>query len=313
MAEEFSGRVVADTDDGSITVTMPKKAIVKKTDETTVLSVPRGQGYDGYRYEVDSERVTELEDGNISVAVTDTGEFNLEIKRGEDVRSLKTGEIVDMFANASDEDFGTKWVRCEVPTKACVTYATSTRVRMPDNSEFSDKFTFIANKFKKEDSSDSDVTVFSVPDTWELSVGTKEGESAKINPETLKGLMKNAEYKERGGKWERIDVPEEARSFVNEGNSRFNMPKGEYEGKSYYLPNGMIRTSENAGCLTLILPKDVKLIVVGEDKERNEISLEDFKAAVAGRKKEDYPVYRKETKAADNKAAEKKFQDEQSL
>lgn len=284
-------------EEGGITLTLPKGAIIKNNGDKAILSVPKGQDYDGYRYEVPSDCVSDVDEKTIKVALTEWEGDNLEIHKGTEMEELVQPEIVDMFSKAKDADFITEWCRVEVPTAACKSYSSSVRVRMPDNTGYADKFTFIPNVFIKDKESDETVTVFSVPDTIKFSVGTNADDKEEITAQTLSAVTKDGKYEKREGnggrKWEHIEVPVEARAFENEKSSRFNMPKGEYDGCSYYLPNGMVKESETPGNLTLALPADWKVNVIDVDKSKMEMDVSQLKGVVEGKGKESYRVYRK--------------------
>lgn len=66
----------------------------------------------------------------------------------------------------------------------------------------------------------------------------------------------------------------------------FKMPKGEYEGKNYFISNEYIKR-EKRECV-LELPEDFEIELCGNERERNKLTIDEFIKAVSGKTARDY-------------------------
>ena len=66
----------------------------------------------------------------------------------------------------------------------------------------------------------------------------------------------------------------------------FKMPKGEYEGKSYFIPNEYIKR-EGRECV-LELPKDFKIEPCEKGEATDKLTIDEFIKAVSGKTAKDY-------------------------
>lgn len=89
-----------------------------------------------------------------------------------------------------------------------------------------------------------------------------------------------------GATYRVIAVDKQAEIAERDNRTLFKMPKGEYEGKSYSIPNKYI-TREQRECI-LKLPKDFEIELCEKGEVCGNLTIDEFIKAVSGRTAKDY-------------------------
>ncbi len=94
-------------------------------------------------------------------------------------------------------------------------------------------------------------------------------------------------------------VDKSARVAQYENSSLFKMPKGEFEGYTYHIPNGFVKENEEKGTLRIGLPEEFvvkpKDNVTGDEKS---MTVEEFVEQVKNKKQEAYRYFKKPSEEA---------------
>lgn len=280
------GTIVKD-ESGCLLVTVTRVAVIKKNGGETVVGLPRGYGFDGFRFNLKNENVEDAEGGTVTVNLG-AEDGLIAVMRGAEEKKLTAAALAETLSDADADDFKTKWIRVTVPEKAVYgEHPGSTRIAMPDGSAFAGRFTSIPNAFRKEIKQGGSGLVFSLPDTLTFKVRGEDG-CDEISCGEFADMVNHGTFRERA-KWETIDLPGEALVNIYEKCMYFQMPRGPYGGRRYYIPAGMVKKCDTDG-ITLRLPETKEIRLKNAAGEEKNISFQEFRGAVEGKGPSDYPA-----------------------
>ena len=230
--------------------------------------------------------------------------------RNGDVREFTPQEFKELVGGTSNKDYESNFnkVKINLPREAIIgTYDKTTFIAMPTNNEkYKGYGYYVPNSVIEEDKESENGRInVSVGDNFKFTL--KKGEEKKeITAEYLSDMVSgtNAEdyereptalddYREQDGdegdkKWFNVPFSEKAFIIEYDNVALYKMPKGEYEGKAYYLPHGMYKEKAN-GEVYLRIPEDFEIhLKGGADGEQIDLTAEQFIEALKGKTDEDY-------------------------
>ena len=138
---------------------------------------------------------------------------------------------------------------------------------------------YVPNVFVKEDEeSEGERVKISVPDDFKFTAQDKSGEnkvelsayqlfkymdgtesSAYQTERSAEQTAANAPSEENG--WHYVSVDEKAKIAEYGERTMFRMPQGDYDGYSYYIPNGLLRANKDKGTIRVSLPENFVVTV----------------------------------------------------
>ena len=321
-----------------ININVSKDALIKKYDKHSFFKMPKGE-YDGYTYNIfndrykDSTMLTDMQsdtretsymihlanDESVHLSNRDGDEIELTAKEFKDI---VYGVPSSEYAREVRED-NNKWIAINVPREAMLgRYEKATKFTMPETSEKQGFSFYVPNTFIEEDKeSDEERLNIQVPESFEFNVkNTETGETLKLTPDQMFDLFKNTNAedfvsgvkKERTEKqesndndgWKYVSVAKEAKISEYADSTLFRMPKGEYEGYVYYIPNNLLRENEEKGTYRVSLPEKFVVTVLNkqaEDNQKIDFNAEAFIAEVKGKTASDYERYSKPSESKGSK------------
>lgn len=296
------------------------EAVIRKYNNSTLLKMPKGSGYDDCVYFMYNDRIkestymTDIEsDGRVralEIRIPQDSSVSLH-KDGEKVMDVDASEFVEMVdGSMSDKYPREEKTRVRLPRQAVVREnEASVLFSMPNDSKYAGYNFFLPNSVLDEDVDSKDNgLVASLTERFKVTL-RKDGEKVEITSKEFAELVDGkVDYtREAAGSadeeeildsgWETVDISPKAVITNYENSTLLRMPKGEYEGFVYYIPSGMVRKDDKG--LSLHLPEDFEIhLKTNASDEKIDLSVEEFKAAVADKKDEDYETFRKPSEEA---------------
>ncbi len=140
-----------------------------------------------------------------------------------------------------------------------------------------------------------------------------EGNEKELTATELYNEVNNKtddEYKSASRDWLYVNVDKGALVAEYENRSILKMPKGNYAGYCFYLPNGFIKQNEGEDSVRIALPREFMISLVDNKNDRKqELSANDFIAEVSEKTRDDYYSVADQTPTYDNN----KFKDREEL
>ncbi|MCD8208802.1 MAG: DUF3849 domain-containing protein [Bacteroidales bacterium] len=303
--------------DGSLCVTMPEKAVIRRYASAAALCMPRGHGYDLYRYIVDMKDLKDTGDGTVTVRLADP-EYGpvlkdiksncLTVKRRGEEKRIYAEELEKIFSEAKDEDYTPKMYDVEIPKQAVRgNFPNMARITFPEGSTYARQHAVIPLAYRDKEKSTEGKYVFSVPDYMNFSLRDGVGDRF-ISAEELQKEFTGEDIKKRA-KWTELTLNHEAFLHTYDKTTLFKMPAtGEYKGYAYYMPNGMIVNPEaimTGGDFKLRIPEtktvEIKNCYTGDKKT---LKFSEYVSSVTGKEASDYDFKARKTvprEASENK------------
>ena len=297
-----------------------KQALIERYENHSFLRMPSSGDYARYTYNIYNNRIKE---GRYTDDLqSDSKSLCLEIllKPDETVRLSNHGDEVVLsaaeFIAAVDRTFDRDYERVEreflsikIPQEAMLgMYEKSALFRMPKSADIAGYSFYIPNSMIEEDAASDDGTLeIRLPDNFSITAKNRETEETlKLTASQLSDYFNNTAaadfayerdfpYAENSsnsaGEWSYTSISGRAVIDGYEGSILFRMPKGEYEGFGYYLPDRLVNENKN-GTFRLSLPKDfIVRLTEYKTKEKVELNVEQFLSAIKGKTDEDYASF----------------------
>jgi len=298
-----------------IGVNVSKGALIRKYDTHSFMRMPStSKEYAGYTYNIFNNRIKEY--SQTTDLESDTGELCYRILLKEDDKVLlrgRDGDEAELTANefnelvgaTSDKDYEPiKRVEVTVPHEAMrKMYENSTLFVLPNTFSKESCAYFIPNAFAREDEvNDDGRIILSLPEDFIIKAQNRDGEEVKLTAQEFFGAVngtkaedynfERAETDSRNTTWTEVEV-DKAAKIADRGNSVFmRMPKGEYDGYTYFLSNKFVNETEEK--LTVSLPENFVLkIKNGRSGDEAQLSVSEYISEVKGKGADDYSVFRK--------------------
>ena len=322
-------------------VNVAREALIKKYADTSFMRMPDNSEYAGYTYNLYNNRIKEGR--QITDLQSDTRELCYEViiaenesirltNKNKEVVTLTGKEFSESVGGTSSKDYSTKtadgekqWFSVSLPQEAMLgMYENAALFQLPDKEETAGFSYYIPNVFVSEDEESEDGRiVLRLPEDFEINAKNRQtGEIIELTAYQLFGQCNDTQAEDYSRKnsdgadsnnegWNKIEINENAKVAEYGERTLFKMPKGEYEGFFYYIPNKLIDYYAETNTPRLNLPDDF-IITVSDNKsgEKTELSVEDFLSEVENKTDADYmAVYQK---PSDSKA-EKFLQREKNL
>ncbi len=318
-----------------LTVNVAKEALIQKYDNHSFMRMPTSGEYAGYTYNMFNNRVKES--SQITDLQSDSRELCFQLvlaeddtvvlsKRNGDEKELTAKEFAEAVGGTTAKDYAPKpRIAVSLPREAMrKMYENSSLFVLPNTVQKESYSYFIPNSFAKEDAESEDGRIIlSLPEDFTVKAQDREGVgiiefTAQEFKEKCDGTTAAQYVFERGEQaaatdegdgetsgWQYVSVDKAAKIAAYENRTLLKMPQGEYVGYAYYIPNKLLRESEQKGTIRVGLPEDfvVNLIDKANDKELN-LTVEEYIAAVKGRTAEEYTQYRKPSEAEKQRFAE---------
>lgn len=271
-------------------------------------------------------RIRLAEDESVVIRNRDDGEVTF---TANEFRELVNGKGSEAYLRKSDEN-EQKWTTIKVPQDALRgVYEKSALFAMPQTSELKGYSYYVPNNFVKEDKDKEDGTIkINVPDDFKFSV-TKKSKDEKTGEEKTEKVQLSAYQmfqrvndtdsaayvtaqqaapaappSSGGDGWHYVSVDKAAIIAEYEERTLFKMPKGDYEGYCYYIPNSLLKENDEKGTVRVSLPENFVVSLLNKQAENEEerkisISAEDYIEQVKGKTAEDYAAgqYKKPSEA----------------
>jgi len=306
-----------------ITVNVSQQALIKRYDKNSYMRMPLTGEYAGYTYNVfnnrikDSHQLVDLEsDGReLSYQLLFVENEVIKIKNKDEKEiTFTVNEFKEIVDGTSNKDYVNvknydekSWFIIDAPKESIVAeYPNSTRFMTPKTAVLKG-FTFsLPNGFINENIENKDGRLsIVIPNDFKVVAKSPEGEETTIEAYNLHAIMNSTEksaynYSKKENpkekqetKWQYVSVSKEAILREKNDSVLFKMPKGQYEGYSYYIPNSLITENENKETVVLKLPENFVIKAKNNRAEKEEeksvdFVVNEFVKAVRGKKVEDY-------------------------
>ena len=317
-----------------IEITVSRDAFIKRYEKSSFMRMPTNSDYDGYTYFIYNNRIKKST--QIADLQSDSRElaFAIRLKEDEQVEisnrdleksvKLSASEFKKLVHGTLDKDYirkddqnKSRWTTINVPREAIrIEREKATIFVMPKSSEFAGCCFSMPNGFVTEDNeSDGDRMNIRVPDDFPITVRNKDGDTVKVSVYQLFRMMNDTSMEDypqekreaqptsqaqskAEGNFKSVNVDEKAKIATYDKSTLFRMPKGEYDGYCYYIPNNLVRTNDEKKTVNIGLPQGfvVKLInnqAESEEAKEIDVKADDFIAQVKGKTADDYTVYSK--------------------
>ncbi|MCM1438733.1 MAG: DUF3849 domain-containing protein [Roseburia sp.] len=310
-----------------------KDALVAKHEYSSFFRLPTYSEYAGYGYSIFNNRYKEGR--QIADLQSDTRELCYDIRLADDEEIvlkhsnkddviLTAREFMELVSGTTSKDYAPKpRVEVNIPKEAKRNvYDNSTMFVLPD-SVAEDKFTyFIPNRYITNGTGENEGRIIlSIPEDFEIKAQNKDEEEKTYSLQEFKALCNNTvadDYKveenadgeaEENSTWHYVTLDKAAKVAEYEKSTLFKMPKGEFEGYTYYIPNGFVHEDEEKGTIRIGLPEDF-VVKFKDGKSGDEISMtaEEYAGNVRNKKLSAYRYFQKpsdEAKAQFEKVEER--------
>lgn len=317
------------------TINVSRDALIKQFDKYSYMKMPETNvEYKGYGYNVWNNRIKEST--QLVDMQSDSRELSYELlfrdediitinKKGEESKELTVNEFMDIVANTSSKDYARdnqsdkKWYSISVPQEANKgMYESASLFILPNTSKFAGCSYYVPNAFVQEDKSTEAGNIeISIPEDFEITIKNRQtNEKIKLTAfeyyqETNDTKSENYVFehkenileKEDKNDWKFVSISGKAKIAEYENRTLLKMPSGEYEGYSYYLPNGFIKENTEKGTLRISMPKDFEVALKnGIDGTENTLNVNDYIDEVSGKDDESYTFeYNKPSEIVSNR------------
>lgn len=300
-----------------------KEALVKKHQFTSFFRFHTYSDYSGYGYSIFNNRIKEGR--QIADMQSDSRELCYDIRLDADEEIILkhstkeeikvTGrELMELVSGTLSKDYDPKpRVEVNIPKEAKRNvYDNSTMFVLP-NSAAEEKFTyFIPNRYITNGTDENEGRIIlSIPEDFEIKAQNKDEEEITYTLQEFVDLCNGTtadDYKseenadgeaEENSTWHYVSVDKSARVAQYDNSTLFKMPKGEFEGYTYYIPNGFLTENEEKGTIRIGLPEDFivkpKDNVTGDEKS---MTVVEFVEQVKNKKPEAYRYFQKPSEEA---------------
>ncbi|MCD8372187.1 MAG: DUF3849 domain-containing protein, partial [Clostridia bacterium] len=296
------------------------QALINTYDKSSQMRMPKFSEYKGYTYFVfnnrikDSDILSDLQSDSREKAyelnMSDSETYTLKNRQSDEIE-LTGEELAKAIDNTTASDYAVKWYDISLPQDAVRgVYDKSTLLAMPDTSKYAGRSFYIPTSLISEDKESEGKNIsISLPEDFTVNVSSRNKEQKdELTAKEFYEECQNAEYneldreypltnEENGEKkvWLNVLIPEAARIAEYDKSTLFKMPKGQYEGYAYYVPNGLLTEKEDG--IILSLPED--FTITAKDNKNGasaKLIAADYIKEVEGKTEEDYYGYQRQDK-----------------
>lgn len=324
--ETYDKFVVKETGTGKrnwIFAHVAKDALVAKHQFTSFFRLPTYSKYPGYGYSIFNNRIKEGR--QVSDLQSESRELCYDIRLAEDEEiilkhsskdeiKLTARELMELVSGTLSKDYDPKpRVEVNIPKEAKRNvYDNSTMFVLP-NSAAEDKFTyFIPNRYITNGTDENEGRIIlSIPEDFEIKAQNTDEEEITYTLQEFVDLCNNTtadDYKveenadgesEENSTWHYVTVDKSAKVAQYDNSSLFKMPKGEFTGYTYYIPNGFLTENEEKGTIRIGMPED--FVVKPKDNatgDEKSMTVEEFVEQVKNKKPAAYRYFQKPSEEA---------------
>ncbi len=300
-----------------------KEALVRKHKFSSFFRLPTYSPYAGYGYSIFNNRIKESR--QITDPQSDSRELCYDLRLAEDEEIIlkhatkdevvvTARELMELVSGTLSKDYDPKpRVEINIPKEAKRNVYDNSIMFVLPNSAAEDKFTyFIPNRFIKNGTDENEGRIIlSIPEDFEIKAKNKDEEEITYTLQEFVALCngtlaedymdtKNADSEtEENSSWHYVTIDKSARVAQYDNSSLFKMPKGEFEGYTYYIPNGFIKENEEKVTLRIGLPEE--FVVKPKDNatgDEKSMPVEEFVEQVKNKKQEAYRYFKKPSEEA---------------
>lgn len=316
-----------------VEINVSKNALIKRYDNSSHFRMPlTNEEYKDYSYYVFNNRIKESRqlvdlqsDGReLCYKLLFKEDDTVVLKnRDGDEKQFTPQEFKELVGGTSDKDYERTYEKLKInlPREAIIaTYDKATLMAMPTgNKKYKGYSYYVPNSVIEEDKENENGRInVSVGGNFKFKL--RKGEEQKeITAEQLYDMVNGTsavvyerepneldDYREQNSddgadekKWFSVPIGDNAFISEYEKANLFRMPKGEYAGRVYYLPHGMLNETRDSK-LYLRIPEDFEIhLKGGADGKEITLTAEQFVEALKGKTDEDYEsIYRQPSEEA---------------
>lgn len=300
-----------------------REALIAKHEYSSFMRMPTTSEYAGYGYSIYNNRI---KNGKQLVDLqSDTRELCYDIRLDEnetvklshangDEKSLTAREFIELVSGTTSKDYEQKpRIEISIPREAKGNvYDNSIMFALP-NTVSGDKYTyFIPSRFVSDgEGYDEGRIILSIPEDFTVKAQNFDGDEMEYSAQEFFDLChgtREEDYYFEGDEeadedekktWFYVSVDKAARIAQYDNSTLFKMPKGEYEGYTYYIPNGFLKENEEQGTIRIGLPEDF-VVKPKDNRTGDEISMgtAEFSEQVKNKKANAYRYFQRPSEEA---------------
>lgn len=300
-----------------------KDAFVAKHQYSTFFKMPTNGEYAGYGYSIYNNRIKESR--QLVDMQSDTRELCYDIRLADDETvllkhgskeeiELPAREFMELVTGTSNKDYAPMpRVDINVPKEARIgVYDKSTMFALPDSAA-EGKFTyFVPNRYiEKGTEENKDRFILSIPEDFVLKAQNKDEEVIEYTVQELHDICDGTSAEDYMGEesenedgeekssWFYVTLDNAAKVAKFDTSTLFKMPKGDYEGYTYYISNAFIKENEEKGTIRIGIPETYN-VKAKNNKTGDEINLtaEDYVDEVKNLPSDMYRYFQKPSEEA---------------
>lgn len=300
-----------------------KDAWVAKHQYSTFFKMPTNGEYAGYGYSIYNNRIKESR--QLVDLESDTRELCYDIRLADDETvllkhsskeeiELPAREFMELVTGTSNKDYAPMpRVDINVPKEARIgVYDKSTMFALPDSAA-EGKFTyFVPNRYiEKGTEENKDRFILSIPEDFVLKAQNKDEEVIEYTVQELHDICDGTSAEDYMGEesenedgeekssWFYVTLDNAAKVAKFDNSTLFKMPKGDYEGYTYYISNAFIKENEEKGTIRIGIPETYN-VKAKNNKTGDEINLtaEDYVDEVKNLPSDMYRYFQKPSEEA---------------
>lgn len=310
-------------------VHVSRDALIARHEFSSFFRMPNTGEYAGYGYSIYNDRFK-----NSSQLVdlqSDTRELSYDIRIAEDntvkishangdEKTLTAREFLDLVSGTTAKDYEEKpRIEVNIPAEAKGNIYDNSIMFVLPNSVSDEKYTyFIPSRFVKDGEGENEGRIIlSVPEDFIVKAKNIDGDEIEYPMPAFRDMCdgtiaddyyfeSDEESEEDNARWYYVSVNKAARIAQYDNSSLFKMPKGEYEGYTYYVPGGFVKEEEEKDTVRIGLPEDF-VMKIKDRKTGDEVSMsaEEFTEQVRNKKTAAYRYFQKPSEEAKEQFAER--------
>ncbi len=300
-----------------------REALIAEHEYSSFLRMPNTGDYAGYGYSVYNNRMKNSR--QLVDLQSDTRELCYDIRIAEDEKvkishangdekEFTAREFIDLVSGTTSKDYEEKpRIEVNIPYEAKGNvYNNSIMFTLP-NSVSSEKYTyFIPSRFVTYGEEENEGRIIlSIPEDFIVKAQNFDGDEMEYDTQEFFDLCDGTDSEdyyfesdeeadeEEKKTWFYVTVNNAARVAQYDNSILFKMPKGDYEGYTYYIPNGFLKEDEEKGTIRIGLPEDF-VVKPKDNKTGDEISMsaEEFADQVRNKRVAAYRYFQKPSEEA---------------
>ena len=294
-----------------------RDALIAEHEFSSFFRMPNTGDYAGYGYSIYKDRIKNSR--QLVEMQSDTRELCYDFRIAEDEtitishangdeKTFTAREFLDLVSGTSNKDYAEKpRIDVNIPAEAKGNiYDNSIMFALP-NTVSDEKYTyFIPRRFVTEGEGDyAGRIILSVPEDFVVKATNYDGEEMEYTMDEFRDLCNmtsgadylfsnDEESEEDNARWYYVSVDKTARLAQYDDSTLFKMPKGDFEGYTYFVPNGFIKDDEEKSTVRVGLPEDY-VVKLKDRKTGDEISMsaEEFADQVRNKRAAAYRYFQK--------------------